>query len=229
MRRRRYALPALLMSLLGPGCLTEFPHVDRSDAASTSVPPTGATRDRGPPSPLASDASSQFDARLPSDVGTPDAGRPGVGWPDVADTDVADTDVADTDVADTDVDRREPPMDPDASDTDLPLPLDPDAFEPSRPDPSGHTCTCDRDCDRDDGFEGLCIHGICGAAGELDDCRRGNREGCPARHRCWSGSGRSICYPDFELGVCEGRSDDDGSCVADFGQRCSPRCGELCP
>jgi len=46
--------------------------------------------------------------------------------------------------------------------------------------------------------------------------------------RCWSGTGRGVCYPDFVPGECAGREDGDGSCVSGGLRQCYSGCGTLC-
>lgn len=94
--------------------------------------------------------------------------------------------------------------------------------------PPGGTCLCDSDCEGTGGFAPLCIHGICGVSASDNRCSAGSTHPCPAGHRCWSGTGQGVCYPDFVPGQCVGREDYDGSCVTDGDSDCFRVCGSLC-
>lgn len=94
--------------------------------------------------------------------------------------------------------------------------------------PSGGGCNCDSDCESTGGQSPLCIHGICGVRATDDQCVAGSTSACPPDHRCWSGTGMGVCYPDFIEGQCEGREDADGSCVGAGQRGCYAVCGELC-
>lgn len=94
--------------------------------------------------------------------------------------------------------------------------------------PAGGPCDCDRDCEPTDGYVPLCIHGICGVRSTDDRCSAGSTGSCPPGHRCWSGTGRGVCYPDFVAEDCAGRADYDGSCVTDGTRDCYRVCGTLC-
>lgn len=149
--------------------------------------------------------------------------------------------------ADTPVDEPsdEPPVDEPAGDDpaeeDPPeRPVDPpedpeDPVEPPDDEPpsgglsgAGGPCDCDSDCAGDTSHSGLCIHGICGARSADDSCPAGSTSSCPPRMRCWSGTGRGVCYPDFISGECAGREDSDGSCVSGGVTQCYSGCGTLC-
>jgi hypothetical protein len=120
-------------------------------------------------------------------------------------------------------------------DGDLPadqvLPTDPptrDVPASSGPVGPGGRCECDGDCEATMGYAPLCIHGICGVRSVDDRCPAGSDAACPPGHRCWSGTGLGICYPDFVAGSCAGASDDYGSCVTDGSFDCFGVCGGAC-
>ena len=94
--------------------------------------------------------------------------------------------------------------------------------------PAGGACDCDSDCERTDGYDPLCIHGICGVRSTNNACAAGSTSECPSGHRCWSGTGQGVCYPDYVSGSCAGSQDADGSCIASSGQDCYSACGALC-
>jgi hypothetical protein len=92
----------------------------------------------------------------------------------------------------------------------------------------GGACACDSDCEGAGGRVPLCIHGICGVESTDSSCAAGSTSGCPAGHRCWSGTGRGVCYPDYASVDCAGQRDGDGSCVTDGSFDCYRSCGSLC-
>lgn len=132
-------------------------------------------------------------------------------------------------------DQDEPPTRPvDPEDGDLPDDGGPPPDDGGDSDPvdegipPGGPCDCDSDCQATGGYAPLCIHGICGVRATDDRCPAGSSSPCPAGHRCWSGTGRGVCYPDYVPGQCAGRIDSDGSCVTDGTRDCYRVCGELC-
>jgi hypothetical protein len=146
--------------------------------------------------------------------------------PDAPEPEAPVDDPTDDDPAPTDDDPPSRPVDP--SDDD-PEPID--APEPPPDDhlsAAGGPCGCDSDCLSDAGFQPLCVHGICGARASDDACPGGSSAACPRGHRCWSGTGQGVCYPDFVPGQCAGREDGDGSCVTDGSSDCYRACGLLC-
>ena len=118
-------------------------------------------------------------------------------------------------------------------------PVDPEDEEDppdDEPDPppveelssAGGPCDCDDDCEPTGGYTPMCIHGICGVRSSDDSCMAGSTSSCPPGHRCWSGTGRGVCYPDYVPGSCAGTQDGDGSCVTDGTRDCYAVCGTLC-
>lgn len=120
----------------------------------------------------------------------------------------------------------ERPVDPDDGGT--PPPWDGGGVVEDELVTAGGACDCDSDCEGTDGFAPLCIHGICGVNGSDNSCPAGSAASCPSGHRCWSGTGRGVCYPDFVAGECSGTEDSDGSCVSVEGRDCYAACGVLC-
>jgi hypothetical protein len=78
------------------------------------------------------------------------------------------------------------------------------------------------------GYDPLCIHGICGVMAVDDRCPAGSASACPPAHRCWSGTGRGVCYPDYDPDGCAGVRDAEGSCSTDSSFDCFEACGLLC-
>lgn len=111
------------------------------------------------------------------------------------------------------------------------LPDDPptrDVVTASGPVAPGGRCECDGDCEAFMGYAPLCIHGICGVRSVDDRCPAGSDAACPPGHRCWSGTGLGICYPDFAADACAGERDEYGSCVTDGSFDCFRVCGGAC-
>jgi hypothetical protein len=148
----------------------------------------------------------------------------GMGDASVGDTSTEDGAAEDGAVEDGDTPGDEPPVRPtDSEDAEVP-------DEPAPPPlvPAGGRCDCDSDCEPTAGQAPLCIHGICGVRATDDECPGGSTGPCPAGHRCWSGTGRGVCYPDYVEGACAGQADSDGSCVSDGELDCYRVCGDLC-
>ena len=99
----------------------------------------------------------------------------------------------------------------------------------------GSGCTCDTDClSPADGFDPICVHGICALQAPEACAADGDAASCPSGSRCWPllGDGRPVCWADCgseqDLFACDGICDSEGSCMPRLRDECDPECGAVC-
>ena len=97
----------------------------------------------------------------------------------------------------------------------------------------GSLCRCDGDCENEQGFEGICVFGVCMTRASATCSAGGSRDGCPTGSRCWGlrGYEGSICWPDYaSYPDCVGMEDSDGSCmyIEETRSVCDRSCASYC-